>query len=114
MWASSPVTSETSVSAVSMSLSARCRNALATATSSPISGTPGSCADRRAVPRALSCSGATRSDVIVTDKGEVFILEVNTLPGMTATSLVPKIAAGNGISFPDLCERLLDTAALKA
>ena len=33
---------------------------------------------------------------------------------MTATSLVPKIAAGNGISFPELCERLLDGAALKA
>jgi D-alanine-D-alanine ligase len=36
------------------------------------------------------------------------------LPGMTASSLVPKIAAGNGIPFPELCERLLDGAALKS
>jgi len=39
---------------------------------------------------------------------------VNTLPGMTGTSLVPKIAAGKGIGFPDLCERLLEGASLKA
>lgn len=64
--------------------------------------------------RGLGCAGVTRTDFILTADGTPYILEVNTLPGMTATSLVPKIAAGNGISFPDLCERLLDTAALKA
>ena len=64
--------------------------------------------------RGLGCDGVTRTDFILTADGTPYILEVNTLPGMTATSLVPKIAAGNGISFPDLCERLLDTAALKA
>jgi D-alanine-D-alanine ligase len=64
--------------------------------------------------RALGCSGATRSDVIVSADGEVFLLEVNTLPGMTATSLLPKIAAGRGIDFPTLCERLLLGASLKA
>jgi len=63
---------------------------------------------------ALGCAGVTRTDFILVDDGSAFILEVNTLPGMTATSLVPKIAAGNGIPFPDLCERLLDGAALKA
>jgi D-alanine-D-alanine ligase len=62
----------------------------------------------------LGCSGVTRTDFIVTADGTPFILEVNTLPGMTATSLVPKIAAGNGLSFTDLCERLLDGASLKA
>ncbi|MFZ5471947.1 MAG: D-alanine--D-alanine ligase [Myxococcota bacterium] len=67
-----------------------------------------------AAHRALGCSGATRSDLIVTEKGEVFILEVNTLPGMTATSLLPKIAAGRGIEFAELCERLLLGASLKA
>ena len=67
-----------------------------------------------AAHRALGCTGATRSDVIVTEKGEVFLLEVNTLPGMTATSLLPKIAAGRGIDFPALCERLLLGASLKA
>ena len=64
--------------------------------------------------KALGCTGASRSDVIVTEKGEAFILEVNTLPGMTETSLLPKIAAGRGIDFPALCERLLMGASLKA
>ena len=61
---------------------------------------------------ALHCSGVARVDFIVAEGGP-YVLEVNTLPGMTATSLVPKIAAGNGISFPDLCERLLEGAELK-
>ncbi|HET9554249.1 MAG TPA: D-alanine--D-alanine ligase [Anaeromyxobacteraceae bacterium] len=64
--------------------------------------------------RGLGCIGVTRTDFILVPDGTPYILEVNTLPGMTATSLVPKIAAGNGIPFPDLCERLLDGAALKA
>ncbi|HEX9508522.1 MAG TPA: D-alanine--D-alanine ligase, partial [Myxococcales bacterium] len=67
-----------------------------------------------AAHRALHCSGATRSDVIVSESGEVFLLELNTLPGMTATSLLPKIAAGRGIDFAALCERLLRGASLKA
>jgi D-alanine-D-alanine ligase len=62
----------------------------------------------------LGCSGVSRVDFIVTPDGTPFILEVNTLPGMTATSLVPKIAAGLGIAFPDLCERILEGASLKA
>ncbi|HSM92861.1 MAG TPA: D-alanine--D-alanine ligase [Anaeromyxobacteraceae bacterium] len=64
--------------------------------------------------RALGCAGVTRTDFILVDDGSAYVLEVNTLPGMTATSLVPKIAAGNGIPFPELCERLLDGASLKA
>lgn len=64
--------------------------------------------------RALGCAGGTRSDVIVTESGGVFLLETNTLPGMTATSLLPKIAAGRGIDFPSLCERLLLGASLKS
>ncbi|WP_163781975.1 D-alanine--D-alanine ligase [Myxococcus vastator] len=67
-----------------------------------------------AAHQALGCRGGSRSDVIVTDGGEVFLLETNTLPGMTATSLLPKIAAGRGIDFPALCERLLLGACLKA
>jgi D-alanine-D-alanine ligase len=64
--------------------------------------------------KALGCAGASRSDVIVTEQGEVFVLETNTLPGMTETSLLPKIAAGRGIDFPTLCERILLGASLKA
>ena len=67
-----------------------------------------------AAHKALGCSGATRSDCILTAEGEVWLLELNTLPGMTATSLLPKIAAGRGIDFPALCERLLLGASLKA
>jgi D-alanine-D-alanine ligase len=64
--------------------------------------------------RGLGCAGVTRVDFIVAPDGTPYILEINTLPGMTATSLVPKIAAGIGIPFPDLCERILEGAALKA
>jgi D-alanine-D-alanine ligase len=64
--------------------------------------------------RAIGCSGVARVDFILTAAGEPHVLEVNTLPGMTPTSLVPKIAAGKGISFADLCERLLYGASLKA
>ena len=64
--------------------------------------------------RGLGCAGVTRVDFIVAADGTPYILEINTLPGMTGTSLVPKIAAGLGIAFPDLCERILDGAALKA
>jgi D-alanine-D-alanine ligase len=64
--------------------------------------------------RGLGCAGVTRVDFIIVPDGTPFILEINTLPGMTATSLTPKIAAGLGIAFPDLCERILEGAALKA
>jgi D-alanine-D-alanine ligase len=67
-----------------------------------------------AAHRGLGCAGVTRVDFIVAPDGTPFILEINTLPGMTATSLVPKIAAGLGIPFPELCERILEGAALKA
>ena len=67
-----------------------------------------------AAHRALGCSGASRSDVIITPDGQTLLLEVNTLPGMTGSSLLPKIAAGRGIAFPQLCERLLLSASLKA
>jgi D-alanine-D-alanine ligase len=64
--------------------------------------------------RSLGCSGGTRSDVIITASGDVYLLEINTLPGMTESSLLPKIAVGRGIDFPSLCERLLLGASLKA
>ncbi len=72
------------------------------------------CRDTETAYRALGCAGAARVDFIVAPDGTPYILEVNTLPGMTGTSLVPKIAAGKGIPFPELCERLLDGASLKA
>jgi D-alanine-D-alanine ligase len=59
---------------------------------------------------ALGCKGYSRVDFIVDASGSPYILEVNTLPGMTATSLLPDIARGVGISFPDLVEEILKLA----
>jgi len=63
--------------------------------------------------RCLGCSGYSRVDFIVTGAGDAYILEVNTLPGMTALSLLPEIAQGAGISFAELVERIVISAALK-
>lgn len=63
--------------------------------------------------RCLGCSGYSRVDFIVTDAGAAYVLEVNTLPGMTALSLLPEIAQGAGISFGELVERIISSAALK-
>ncbi len=61
---------------------------------------------------ALGCRGATRVDMMVSDSGNEFVLEVNTLPGLTATSLLPKIADAAGISFGELCDMILAGATL--
>ncbi|MEA2700916.1 MAG: D-alanine-D-alanine ligase [Myxococcales bacterium] len=63
---------------------------------------------------ALGCEGAARIDLIVSERGNEIILEVNTLPGMTPTSLMPKIAHGAGLSFEDLVEEILKGARLRA
>jgi D-alanine-D-alanine ligase len=63
--------------------------------------------------RALGCRGYSRVDFLVDDNGVPFILEVNTLPGMTATSLLPEIAQGAGLSFPALLEEILRLALEK-
>jgi D-alanine-D-alanine ligase len=60
--------------------------------------------------RALGCRGYGRVDLICSDEENDVILEVNTLPGMTPTSLLPKIAARRGLGFPALMERILGLA----
>jgi D-alanine-D-alanine ligase len=60
-----------------------------------------------AAHRSLFCSGATRVDLIIDDIGNPFVLEVNTIPGMTETSLLPKIALIAGLDFTSLIEALL-------
>lgn len=57
----------------------------------------------------LVCDGMSRTDMIVTKDGPI-VLETNTIPGMTGTSLLPQAAAAVGISFPALLDRLLDAA----
>jgi len=64
--------------------------------------------------RALGCRGVARSDFIVTPEGQVFLLEVNTLPGMTKTSLVPDAARAAGIEFEALVEMLVLAALDRA
>jgi D-alanine-D-alanine ligase len=51
-----------------------------------------------------------RVDVMVRANGEPIVLEVNTLPGMTETSLLPKAAAAAGLSYEELCQRMIDLA----
>lgn len=60
--------------------------------------------------RAVGGRDYGRVDLMVRDDGAPFVLEVNTLPGMTETSLFPKAAAAAGMGFGDLCERMLELA----
>lgn len=63
----------------------------------------------RRAHRALFCRGYSRTDMIVSDRG-VFVLETNTIPGMTQTSLFPQAAAAVGMSFSALLDRLIELA----
>lgn len=60
--------------------------------------------------KALGCRGVSRSDFIVTAEGQPYILETNTIPGMTETSLLPDSARHAGIEFPQLCKRVVELA----
>jgi D-alanine-D-alanine ligase len=62
--------------------------------------------------QALKCRGYSRTDMIVSDD-EAYVLETNTIPGMTATSLYPQAAAAAGISFSELLDRLIELALEK-
>ena len=62
---------------------------------------------------ALGCEGAPRVDFRLSREQRLYVLEVNTLPGMTPLSLLPEIAAGVGIDFGGLVERILERASLK-
>lgn len=62
--------------------------------------------------RALECRGYSRTDMIVKDE-EIYVLETNTIPGMTATSLFPQAAAAVGMSFSALLDTLIDLALEK-
>jgi D-alanine-D-alanine ligase len=57
--------------------------------------------------RALGCRGATRVDLRVNGKGNPYVLEVNAIPGMTETSLLPKVAGLAGLDFPALIDEML-------
>jgi D-alanine-D-alanine ligase len=64
--------------------------------------------------QALGCSGAARVDFRITPKGKPFVLEINTVPGMTETSLLPMAAGKAGLSYDTLTERILQSALRRA
>ena len=63
--------------------------------------------------KALGCSGLARCDFFYTDKGEIIINEINTMPGFTGTSMYPKLMAASGIDYKSLISALIETALLR-
>ena len=61
---------------------------------------------------AIGCTGLGRVDIRLAPGGQPFILEINTIPGFTETSLLPKAAVAAGIDFPALCRRILQSASV--
>lgn len=64
--------------------------------------------------KALGCHGVSRTDFILEEDGQMWALETNTIPGMTPTSLLPDAARAAGISFPDLCTIMIQSALKKS
>jgi D-alanine-D-alanine ligase len=65
-----------------------------------------------AAHKALCCRGYSRTDMLVKD-GKIYVLETNTIPGMTATSLFPQAAAAMGLDFTSLLDKLIELALEK-
>ncbi len=61
-----------------------------------------------AVAKVIGLDTYSRSDFLISDAGEMYCLEANTLPGMTPTSLLPQEAAAVGMSFNELCEKIIE------
>lgn len=61
---------------------------------------------------ALGCRGMGRIDFRMTADGDAYVLENNSIPGFTETSLLPKAARAAGIEFPELCRRIMESACL--
>lgn len=59
---------------------------------------------------AFNCKAYVRVDFIVTDNDEAYLLELNTLPGMTETSLIPQSAAANGLNYSNLLDKLIEAS----
>jgi D-alanine-D-alanine ligase len=62
---------------------------------------------------ALRCHGYSRVDMMLDNDGDLWVLEVNTLPGMTDHSLLPKMAAAEEIGFDELVQELIDVSMEK-
>ena len=64
----------------------------------------------RTAHQSLGCRGMSRTDFILGEDGIFYVLEINTIPGMTSTSLLPQAAAAAGISFPKLLDMIIVSA----
>jgi len=64
--------------------------------------------------QVMGCDGAIRVDFRITPRGRPYVLEINTVPGMTETSLLPMAAAQAGIDYDELTERILQSALVRA
>jgi D-alanine-D-alanine ligase len=64
--------------------------------------------------QCLGCRDWGRVDIMLSERGDVFVLEVNTVPGCTETSLVPKAAKAAGVDFPSLCSRIIEMTLERA
>jgi D-alanine-D-alanine ligase len=60
--------------------------------------------------KALECNGISRADIILSDNGNLYFLEINTNPGLTEFSLVPKIAKHAGMGYAQMIEYLVENA----
>lgn len=63
--------------------------------------------------KAIGASGFSRTDMILGDDGHLYILEINTIPGMTETSLLPQAAIAHGMTLTELFERLIEAAFIR-
>jgi len=63
--------------------------------------------------KTIGCSGFSRTDFILGKNRKLYVLEINTIPGMTENSLLPKAAQAVGISFPKLLEIFIEGSLLK-
>jgi len=66
-----------------------------------------------AAHRAVGASGVSRTDMIIGEDGELYVLEINTIPGMTSTSLLPKAAEAHGLTLQDLFDRIIEAGLRK-
>ncbi|MSU75545.1 MAG: D-alanine--D-alanine ligase [Candidatus Magasanikbacteria bacterium] len=62
---------------------------------------------------ALGCRGMSRTDIFVADTGKLWVIETNTIPGMTPTSLLPEAASKAGISFPKMLDMIIESSLQK-
>jgi len=69
--------------------------------------------DALKIYKIIGCRHYARVDFRLNDEGQHYLLEINTLPGMTSTSLLPKAAKAAGLEFPDLIDTIIKLASIK-